>query len=305
MHICFIALLFTLCCFHVSAQRSATGFFVAPRINWAQEKLNWSIAGNDEGNNPNVLSELIWEELRGPQFEIASGIQLFNKVYIRGALTYQRITVGKVSDTDYADNNRGSPTAIFNLKANQGKTLNYRLGLFYQFWSNGRFSVMPHVEYFGRQQTLYMLDGEVPLIVGRELRSTYRPSWNGALVGVEIRYSRNRFILDYDIAVSRVMRYAAEANWNLQDDFRQPVSFVHQAKGNGWETTLTAGYEINAAIRPFMHARYSHLLIGNGTDELYRADGQVFTTQLNGVYSSGISVGAGIQFVWTKRSKRY
>ncbi|TDS12951.1 omptin family outer membrane protease [Sphingobacterium paludis] len=298
----FVVLLLTLLIYNASAQQRMTNFFVAPRIGWAQEKLNWNIAGDEQGNNPSVLSELIWEELRGPAFEIASGIELLPNLSIRGQLAYQRITVGRVSDTDYAEDDRTWQTARFDLRANQGHTLNYRLALLYQVWSNGRFSVRPQVGYFGRRQTLFMLDGDVPLLPDRELRSTYEPRWNGALLGVEIRYRQNRFDLSYDIAASRVMQYAAEASWNLQEDFRQPVSFVHRAKGNGWESSLTAGYRLNAAIRPFLYAGYSQLVMRNGSDELYRVDGQVLNTRLNGVNASGIRVGAGVQLSWRSTS---
>lgn len=56
-----------------SAQEKERQSYIIPYVGWSQEKLNWNIAGNENGQYPNVLSELKWQQLRGPEMGIIWG----------------------------------------------------------------------------------------------------------------------------------------------------------------------------------------------------------------------------------------
>jgi hypothetical protein len=70
------------------------------------DTLDWSIAGDTTGNNPNVLSELTWDSLNILQIGIESDISIGQKVYMRGNLSGGYIYSGEVRDSDYAADNR-------------------------------------------------------------------------------------------------------------------------------------------------------------------------------------------------------
>ncbi|MCH5687178.1 hypothetical protein LWM68_24645 [Niabella sp. W65] len=65
-------------------------------------------------------------------------------------------------------------------------------------------------------------------------------------------------------------RYDATANWNIQTDFQQPVSFIHQAYSNGWNYNANLGYrfsrhlDINIA---WLHANWK---TKTGLDRLFK-----------------------------------
>lgn len=159
-----------------NAQEKERQSYIIPYVGWNQEKLNWNIAGNENGQYPNVLSELKWQQLRGPEMGIISAVSISSRFQVRWNFSYQAITSGTVNDTDYAGDNRALKTAEFNLQADKGYTIKTRLELSYLLWTNQTFSFRPHAGYFGSYQKLYMLDGDTPLIPGKELKAPINPN---------------------------------------------------------------------------------------------------------------------------------
>lgn len=208
-----------------------------PYVGWNQEKLDWNIAGNENGQYPNVLSELNGNSY-APEMGIISAVSISSRFQVKWDFSYQVITSGKVNDTDYAGDNRALKTAEFNLQADKGYTIKTRLELSYLLWSNQTFSFSPHAGYFGSYQKLYMLDGDVPLIPGKELRSTYKPQWHGAVLGLETNFKKENWNVNLDISGMYLPQYSATADWNLREELRRPVSFEHRSKGAGWDAAL-------------------------------------------------------------------
>ncbi|CAI9678142.1 omptin family outer membrane protease [Elizabethkingia anophelis] len=281
-----------------NAQEKEQQSYIIPYIGWNQEKLNWNIAGNENGQYPNVLSELKWQQLRGPEMGIISAVSISSRFQVRWNFSYQAITSGTVNDTDYAGDNRALKTAEFNLQADKGYTIKTRLELSYLLWTNQTFSFRPHAGYFGSYQKLYMLDGDTPLIPGKELKSTYKPEWHGAVLGLETNFKKENWNVNLDISGMYFPQYSATANWNLREELRRPVSFEHRSKGKGFDTGLRIGYQLGQRIQPFISARYTQIEAGKGTDKLYMANGDIYKSRLNEVNSTSISFGIGVKVLF-------
>lgn len=286
-----------LCSSAIFGQGKQMKFSLTPEISWSHEQLNWSIAGDEHGKNPNILSELKWKNLQGPQIGISSSKKIVRRVHLEAAFRYQWITTGTVNDADYASDNRAAKTSDLNLNANKGHTVQAKAELYYILLSTRRFSILPHTGLFLKHQTVYMLDGEVPLIDGKELKSTYKPKWQGLSLGVRTSYYADQWEITLDVNGHYFPRYSARANWNLQENFSHPTSFIHKARGMGWVTGLYVSRPMSQKVMPFLRVWYSGLSTGSGKDYLYKADGTMSTSHLNGVRSESFSVGIGARIV--------
>ena len=73
---------------------------------YRQDNLNWNIAGDLSGANPNILSELEWTSLGS--FNIKAGLKsVFNNaLYVRGAFYGGRSSSGENQDADFSGDNR-------------------------------------------------------------------------------------------------------------------------------------------------------------------------------------------------------
>lgn len=293
----FYLLFFSFFSLLINAQEREQQSYILPYLDWSQEKFDWNIAGNENGQYPNILSELQWKDLRGPKMGIKSAISILSKFQLKLDLSYKIITAGKVSDTDYAGDNRFVKTSELNLQANKGSTIQTRIELSYLLWSNQEFSFSPHLGYYGSYQTLYMLDGDIPLIAGKELKSTYKPQWHGVIFGIETNFRNKRWDVSLDVSGTYLPHYSAKANWNLREELRQPISFEHKSKAVQWNTGLCIGYQFGKQIEPFISINYTQLTVGKGTDTLYKANGTFHKAQLNEAHANNISVGIGLKIL--------
>ena len=51
---------------------------------YRQDDLDWSIAGNDNGENPNILSELTWEDVESYQVKLQGSAVWPNRIAVKG-----------------------------------------------------------------------------------------------------------------------------------------------------------------------------------------------------------------------------
>lgn len=281
--------------FAAFAQEKNPKFTITPVIGWNQEKLDWNIAGDENGQNPNILSELIWRKLKGPEIGLSSTVALSSVLHAEVAFHYFRISKGTANDADYASDNRAVKTSDYDFKADRGHSSNLRANFFYTIRTTEKFTFTAHTGYFGRYQTLYMLDGTQPLVKGKELKSTYTPRWHGLILGLRTDYQSDHWCFLLDVNGLYFPRYSANANWNLQEEFSHPISFTHTAKGVGWETNFQLEYQVVKRIFPFLQVGYTYLNTGTGIDRLFKTDGTSTISQLNAVHSTSLRMGAGIR----------
>lgn len=284
------------------------------------DELSWNIAGNINGADPNVLSELKWEDLRAYVIR-GRGKAILGKtsvggLYIRADVDYGWITHGSNQDSDYLGENRTEEFSRSNNSSNGGTFQDASLGVGYRFcFGNDFFSLAPLVGRSYNRQRLEATDANQTIAVPpystqplgpfAGLNTDYVATWEGPWVGVEMGFqtiaSRRR---PRPITVDLIFgaeyhfpSYSATANWNLADRFAHPESFKHTADGvgtvfslelrcmapNGWGGGLSGSYRDWVADK-------------NGVDRVFGAAGGTSVTKLNEVRWKSSSVSADITY---------
>ena len=258
------------------------------------ENLDWSFAGNIEGRDPNVYSELIWKDLKGAVISGRVTWSFWKNFLADGFFSRSFITAGTATDTDYAEDNRTNQTFFAALDADKGSNTNAGVSLGFVFRFK-RIYLIPFAGYGFTKQNLYLLDHDRDQTgVGTPLNSTYKPVWKGAILKLESGYDISKKISLKSELQYHQLDYEAKADWNLIDAFAHPVSFRHTA--NGFRAELLGGlsYKITPYLSALASAKYSHAVTGKGLDILYLADGDTRTTRLNGVNNSGTAIQIGL-----------
>ena len=256
-----------------------------------QENFHWDIAGNLNGQSPNVLSELKWNKVSGQNYSAALQWNFWRRFSLLGEYSRVNIRSGNVSDTDYAGDNRTQPTYQQSFSDNKGSTDAWNTGLGYVVFNSDRINLTPYVGYGISRQSLYIVDltGQFP-----NLNSNYNTHWKGPFIKVTSSFKIWKALkLAADITYNQVT-YSAQGNWNLINEFQHPVSYSHAAKGYGINAGARLVYNINPNIGLSIGYGYYNWQTGNGTDQLYLSSGQVDKTQLNGAARSGYILNGGV-----------
>jgi hypothetical protein len=256
-----------------------------------QEDFHWSIAGNNNGTSPNVLSELKWKNVSGQDYSTSLQWNIWRKFLLFA--DYNRISVhsGSVNDVDYNGDNRTDPIYTGNFSDNKGYTGGWSSGAGYIIFNNNLFSLAPYLGYTENSQNLYLVDltGQFP-----GLNSSYQAWWKGAFLKLQSSVKIVKSLkLSADITYNQV-NYSAQGDWNLITEFQHPVSYRHVAKGYGLNTNARLIYDITNHIAISICYSYFDWETGDGNDMLYLATGSVDKTRLNGVSRYGYQVAGGV-----------
>lgn len=268
--------------------------YVQPYIAYSQTNLKWSIAGNKEGKNPNVLSELEWEQLQGPQFGLNLKYGITNKLIAKLDFSVMDITSGSVTDTDYsADDRQGIFYQEF-FNGNKGTDLSLAVALGYILYNTPSFRIVPFLGYDLRKQHVFLL-GQEKVEAQQLLKSSYQNNWQGIVLGTEVEVQVQRF--NYNISLSAsLLDYTAKANWNLIEEFAKPVSFRHQSNAFSLRGQLKVIYALNQKFGIALNFGSIYAKALTGTDEAYYVSRSAVQTQLNEVKSLNYNVGAGFSY---------
>ena len=253
-----LCLPWTLVC---AADVQATGW-LGPGIR--QDSLDWNIAGNLAGTNPNVISELQWKNLYTAQLQGGVEMLLHQRFYVRGELGYGKTNSGDNQDSDYAYNNRQGEFSRSNSQGGGGymADASVGIGIPYNFsvGSRGHFRVIPLLGFASNMQHVKIHDGvqtvsdtataraqglirpteSIPP-VGYQLTgldSSYTALWYGFWLGADLDYvyaQKSRFIARVELHNASLY---GEGNWNLRTDYEHPRSYEHEINGYGWVMAL-------------------------------------------------------------------
>jgi hypothetical protein len=274
------------------------------------DTLNWHIAGNLQGTAPNVLSELTWSGLDILQLKLANRTVVRDRIHIRGHLDYGSVVSGSNRDSDYAGDNRTQEFSR-SLNAVDGHNVwdgSAGIGPGFGFFES-RLTVCPMIGYAVSEQDLNIVDGNqvftappatTPIGPFENLDSRYQARWVGPWVGLDLFFSApytHGPFASVDIRLTgeyHRVDYDAEANWNLRTDFNHPVSFIHQADGEGW----AAGAAIHLALKNrwgiHVGMNLKEMTAGSGLDRTFYADGTVVETRLQDVRWRSVALEAGL-----------
>ena len=274
------------------------------------DDLNWNIAGNISGSNPNVLSELTWSDLETLQAAVRGRALVNEWLYLRGSLGYGWTLSGENQDSDFSGNDRTQEYSRSSNSADGSTVLDAALGLGYQFaFFSGKFRLSPLLGYSYSSQALSLKDGvQVIATPGKTppagpiqgLDSTYDASWMGPWLGID---------LSFDISESLTLLGSFEYHWatfegegdlNLRNDLAHPTSFDHQADGKGFLIMLGAEYLLTGPWSLNLAFTYLKWSTDPGLDRLYYANGSVAETRLNEVNWDSYALMLGLVYRFGK-----
>jgi len=261
---------------------------------YQSEDFRWSIAGNTQGSNPNILSELKWKNLAGPTVKAAVKWNCWKSFELRSTFSRLFITSGSVTDMDYQGDNRTNRSYYGAFDANKGMSFSWRTTLEYPIRLNRLVTLTPSLGYALREQSLYLLSSD-QTGAAAGLKSTYATKYEGAVMGLrgDFHFSAHLSLeasLFYDI-----IRFRGRANWNLISTFRHPISFEDQANGYDLEGAVKLSYFLTRKWALFLTADVLHSETEAGTDWLYLQTGQNVPTQFNGAVRDYFGSAIGVR----------
>ena len=282
---------------------------------YRMDDLNWNIAGNLSGSNPNVLSELTWSDLETLQVTAAGRALVKKWLYLRGSLGYGYTFLGDNQDSDFDGNERTQEYSRSNNSADGGSVLDAVVGIGYQFEVLSRkLKLIPLIGYSYHEQNLTMTDGFQSISTPAHVPSTppygplsgldshYDTKWMGPWLGIDLCFEITDKVTLSGSFEYHWANYEAEGDLNLRNTLVHPKSFEHEADGEGFLITLGAEYiltgpwSLNAA---FTYQRWS---TDAGLDRLYYAGGSVAETRLNEVNWDSWALMLGIVYHFAQKA---
>lgn len=269
------------------------------------DRMHWNIAGDTSGQNPNILSELTWNNLVTRQTKLKLDLH-GEALYLFGGASYGDIVSGANQDSDYFHDNRQTEFSRSNNGAG-GRVADATVGVGYRFEGVSSPGVkgylMPMAGYSMRRQELTMFNGKQTVDLSEPpslgpfpgLNSSYDTEWSSLWGGVslvnESLASGLKLVLDFKYHLAS---YDAEANWNLRTDFAHPKSFEHKADGEGVTIAFNVTSPLNRHMSWLVGIDYGNWFTDHGNDIVYFSDGNIGTTRLNEVKWVSLALNLGL-----------
>jgi hypothetical protein len=275
----------------VRAQNGENKIQLSVATGYQNENFHWAIAGNVNGQNPNIYSELKWKAIQGPLCSLALQWNVWDHFLLLADYGRSFIRSGTSNDTDYSGDNRTGPVYNQSFNSNKGSTSAWSAGVGYLLFKNKLWSLSPYLGYGINYQTYYLLGNEGDL---GQLNTSYKTQWQGLFLKIKPTFNINdRLKIVADLTYNQ-LKYSAAADWNLIEAFQHPVSFRHSADGYGIDADAKLVFKINRYFSANMGAAFFNWETGNGTDQLYLTTGESDKTQLNEVIRNGFRVELGL-----------
>ena len=279
------------------------------------DRLNWNIAGNLNGENPNILSELEWTDIEILQLQFSGWLVLHERIpflnketFLQADLSIGTINSGKVRDSDYSADNRNDEWSRSISAADKGYVfdLSGAVGPIYSFDTFATFSITPLLGYGFNLQNLAMTDGVQTIATAGitpdigpfdgNLNNSYVTYWYGPWIGLNVEGKISKKIKLATGVEYHWVEYFAQADWNLRNDFDHPVSFEHETTGDGVVCKLDVQYEIDKKWSLQVGGNWQHWGTVAGSVRTFMADGSVNKTRLNEVNWNSYALTVGFKY---------
>ncbi len=286
------------------------------------DELQWSIAGNSAGTNPNILSELIWTDLQIFQLRHRGTLEKGNDHYDRMTgqfswlIGFGQILAGDNQDSDYAGDNRTLEWSRSNNAADSGDVFDLALAFGLRFPLGQSTLIMPQLGYSYHQQNLeisagnqtlsdqaiadaFLGPGEVvlpPIGPFFGLDSSYDAEWQGPWLGIRLDQRLGQTVLLNAALEYHWGDYTGEADWNLRSDFMHPLSFRHEGDANGLVLELGLEVPVAANLSLTLDGNYQNWQVDSGTDITFFTDGSVGITKLQEVTWESFAAMGGLSY---------
>ncbi len=274
-------------------------------IGYRSDDLDWNIAGDLTGQHPNVLSELTWSDLKILQIKGTAKASV-RRFYMRGSLGYGWILDGDNQDSDYLGDNRTLEFSRSNNDGGDGNVFDASIGIGYAVVDQ-KLMIAPLIGYSYHIQDLSAQKGfqtietppfTPPIGPFPGLDSTYEAHWHGPWIGVDVSHGASEKLNLHASFEYHWADYEAKANWNLRSDLAHPVSFRHDADGDGIVVSGGAVYDPERFWPLSLTVEYQDWSTDPGINRVFVADGTILETRLNEVNweSFAIMLGTAYKF---------
>jgi len=260
--------------------------YLQPFAGAGLQRFHYHIAGNEQGLNPNILSELIWRN--NLTSELGASLEVkWQRLNFRSGYSISHNQSGTVSDIDYAEDNRQSVFSDRTFSNHKGKGHQLSISAGYDLPVRKNLILNLFLTCQFQKNTLYLLNQKHL----RQQDENYLPSLNsyyryhlpGFGGGMLIDYHCRRLIeFNIEARLQRIV-YSATGSWNLREDFAQPDSYLHRGRGIQIAVIPQIRLLISRHSKIGLSYSYSSLNVSNGRDRLLLADGIEQLTRLNEV----------------------
>lgn len=253
--------------------------------------FSWSIAGNLQGNSPNILSELNFHKITSLGFFING--QYHPLKFLKIIVFYkQNYTIhGSGTDIDYKNDNRHNPSFEQSFKSDQGwhKLLKGGIGL--PSYSFSQIDFSPAIYYLFLKQKFSLRSEDI-----RDLRSNYITDIYGFGLSIKAQMNITKSLYFVFTTEYRILNYKAKANWNLIDIFQHPLSFSHSSNGSGYNLNLDMGRYLSKRSSIVLGVFWDKMSVKKGVDTAYLINKNKIKTQLNSVRNSAYGLKVSINY---------
>lgn len=258
---------------------------------YQKEDFHWSIAGNANGQNPNIYSELKWHNIVGEIWYGGLQYNIWKRIGLTGDYSRSNITSGTSNDTDYGADNRTYPVYNENFSSNKGSTSAWSVGIGYSVIQTGKITLFPSAGYSSNYQN-YWLRGNAGDFA--QVNSSYKTNWKGTYLKLKAQFELIGPLSIATTATYNQVKYNAAADWNLIENFQHPVSFQDNADGYGLNGNVELKYTITKHIGIHAGFNWFDWETGKGEDQLYLTNGTTDKTQMNGASRKGTILDGGL-----------
>lgn len=266
---------------------------------WRLDDFDWNIAGNVDGSNPTVLSELTWEDLESYTVNGRGWIYKPSVIALRGTISYGWIYDGSNQDSDYLSDGRQDEFSRSNNSSDDGYVADAAVGIGYP-WQPIRgdhdLRITPLAGWSYHRQHMMMTEGYQTIPATgpfNGLNSRYVANWEGPWTGLDIQFKPYERIHTYAGFDYHWAKYRADARWNLRSDFSQPKSYRHTADGEGFVVSAGLAYQLTKNWMIQGEGGYQKWRTDPGQDRTFFSSGVVTDTRLNEVNWESVSLSLG------------
>lgn len=240
--------------------------------------LKWSIAGNIQGESPNILSELIFNSVTSMGYFLQASYKPLEQVELSVHYQSNETITGHGTDIDYQNDNRKNPTYNLSFHSNRGELNIFRTGIDVPLIKKKNMILSTGFGYRLNFQSFYILRDD-----NSELESTYKVNTKGAEINIDAILFLSSHLSTTLYLNGGYVNYTAKANWNLQSIFMHPLSFMQTSRGITTGGGIDFGVKVRSNLAFYIVTGYDRTNVLKGIDTSYLATGLQVSTQLNGV----------------------
>ncbi len=251
--------------------------------------FDWSIAGDEQGKNPNILSELSYDDILSLGFYINLRYRVLQRCYFTLKIENAEHLKGKGSDIDYIEDNRLQPSYELNFESNKGCSQQLKSGVQFEMYKIRGNIVSIGSSYINSYHLFSMTSKNE-----RSLDTWYSTREQGIDFNVKATIDFKEKVYINGSFIYDIVSYKAIGNWNLIPAFRHPISFMQESNGKNLTGIITIKSRISKDWFILLEGSFINKNIRKGTDEAYLSNGTTHITQFNGANGMSKSIKLGI-----------